>query len=99
MAVEHKGAKLVAVRDLPTIVEAAVKAAGVRTEGMESLVTRWELAGIVVKDFSEGQKFSTAIARQVSEHGIEASPAVLQIDDHILAGFFERGALPQFRNI
>ncbi|MEG3086492.1 hypothetical protein [Sphingomonas sp. PB4P5] len=97
MVMGRSSASLISVRELPGIVEAAVKAAGVRVEG-ESLVLRWDLAGKVVRDFGEGKKFADAVAKQVTEAGFEASPAVLQIDDRILAGFFERIDIPQFRN-
>lgn len=97
MAIKERAASLISVRELPGVVEAAVKAAGVRVEG-DALVLHWDLAGKVVRDFGEGKKFADAVARQVSAAGFEASPAVLQIDDRILAGFFERIDIPQFRN-
>ena len=97
MAIKARAAALISVRELPSVVDAAVKAAGVRVEG-ESVVFRWDLAGKVVRDFGEGKKFADAVSRQVSAAGFDAAPAVLQIDDRILAGFFERIDVPQFRN-
>jgi hypothetical protein len=97
MAMKGSSAALISVRQLPGVVEAAVKAAGVRVEG-EPLVLRWDLAGKVVRDFGEGKKFADAVSKQVIEAGFDAVPAVLQIDDRILAGFFERIDVPQLRN-
>ena len=99
MALEAKKAALVATRDLPKIVEAAVHAAGIRLATNDPIVVRWDLAGKVVKDFAEGQHFADAVAKHVTAGGIDASPAVLLIDKKIIAGFFERLAIPQIRNL
>ena len=99
MVAEAKKASLIAARDLPKIVDAAVHAAGIRLASNDPLVVRWDLAGKVVKDFAEGQKFADAVAKHVTAGGIDASPAVLLIDKRIIAGFFERVAIPQIRNL
>ena len=99
MAIEPKRAALVGARDLTKVIETAIHAAGLQSSAAGALVVRWDLAGKVVRDFAEGQKFADAVAKQVTAGGIKATPAVLKIDKQIIAGFFERAAVPQLRNI
>ncbi|WP_010186942.1 hypothetical protein [Sphingomonas sp. PAMC 26605] len=99
MATDIRKATLVAARDLPKIVEAAVHAAGDRVGVSGQLVLRWDLAGKVVRDLLEGQKFADNVALHMKAAGVDAAPAVLAIDNHIIAGFFERQAVPQIRTL
>lgn len=99
MVTDIRKATLVPARELPKIVEAAVHAAGDRVGISGPLVLRWDLAGKVVRDLLEGQKFAEHVAKHVTAAGVDAAPAVLAIDNHIIAGFFERHAVPQVRTL
>ena len=104
MAVDlRKSATLVSAQELTKIVNHAVKAAGERSGATGPVVLRWELAGRVIRPGPDALKlahdFADTVARQVTLGGIEATPAVLIIDKEITAGFFERAAVPQQRNL
>lgn len=94
-----KHAALIAAHNLPNVVAAAIKAANVRVEGAGSLVIHWDLAGKVVRDWAEGEKLAEVVSRHVSDAGHAAVPAVLSIDKRIIAGFIERIAVPQLRQL
>lgn len=100
MALDPKAtATLVSARELPGIVEKAVREAGQHVEGAGALVVRWDLIGREIRDFAKANEFASAVVKGVGAHGIAATPAVLAIDKKIIAGFFERSAIPQIRNL
>src|SRR5688572_1682941 len=88
-------AGLVSAADLPRIVDAAIKAAGIRGAPTGKTVRKWEIVGKYAKRLDQGQEFATAVSAQLGEAGFKTSPAVLQIGRDIICGFIERGNLPQ----
>lgn len=88
-------ASLVSARELPGIVEEAIKAAAVRGGPTGKIVRRWEIVGRVARNFEQGQQFATAVSDKLGSAGFKTSPAVLQIGKDIICGFIERGNLPQ----
>ncbi len=88
-------AALISARELPKVVDAAIKAAGDKGHA-GPFVLRWDIAGKVIRE-AEAHAFATNVAKQLGAAGHEVSPAVLTIGGETLAGFVERNALPQFR--
>ena len=99
MAIASKSvAALVSARELPKVVDEAIKAAtaaGIASDG--PLVVKWDLIGRQVRDLEAGEAFSGAVAKSLTGSGVKASPALLKIDKIIIAGFFERANIPQTR--
>src|SRR5690242_13269693 len=91
-------AALVSARELPGLVDAAVKVAAVRAKIPEvegPIVVKWELIGRVLRDLKQAQPFADGVVAELGAKGIKASPAILIVDKKILAGFFEKIAVPQ----
>ena len=103
MAVAPKKAALVSARELPALVDAAVKAAQAKvpkaTPADNALVRRWELIGRILRerDLAVAQGFADAVVSELKTRNVAAAPALLVIDKKILAGFFERVNIPQQR--
>jgi hypothetical protein len=93
---------LISVRDLPKVVDAAVKAAharlGTADESGGPLIKKWEIYGKVARDAAHAQSFAAAVSSEVAKHGMPVDPAVLIIDKHIWCGFVERINVPVERN-
>lgn len=89
-------AKLISMRELPNIVEEAVRAAQVRPNatGGQKIIKRWEIIGRVARDLAEGQAFADKVAANVSARGIKVKSAVLKVDRDIICGFIEPGNIP-----
>lgn len=94
-----KKTNLVSARELPDVVESAVKAASQRIGSKVSgpLVRRWDIAGKVLKDLAAAQTFSKEVTAEVARAGVKAKPALLILDREILAGFVDRDHIPKFR--
>ncbi len=93
-------AALVSARELPGLVDAAVKAAAIRAKIPEvegPVVVKWELVGRVLRDLKQAQPFADGVVAELGAKGVKASPAILTVDKKILAGFFEKIAVPQLR--
>ena len=88
-------ASLVSATELPRIVDAAIKAAGIRGAPAGKTIRKWEIVGKYAKRLDQGQEFAAAVSAQLGEAGFKTSPAVMQIGKDILCGFIERGNLPQ----
>lgn len=101
MAVTPKAkAALVSARELPGLVDAAVKVAAQKVPGVaadDKVTIRWELIGRILRDLKQAQPFADAVSAELKAKGVAVNPAVLIIDKRILAGFFERVNLPQQR--
>jgi hypothetical protein len=96
-----KKTELVAVRDLPRIVDAAVKAANSRLGTVPDTapaIKKWEIYGRVIRELAQAEKFSDAVTSEVAKQGFAVSPATLIIDRHIWCGFIERPNIPVDRN-
>jgi hypothetical protein len=96
-------ARLISVRDLPRIVEDAVKNANKRLGTVPDTapavnVKKWEIYGRVLRDLAQAGKFADAVTAEVAKSGIAVSPATLIIDKHIWCGFIERPNIPVDRN-
>lgn len=90
--------KLVSARDLSKVVEAAVKAAGVRGEAVSGpVIVKWELVGRVAKSLAQGQELATAITGELGKSGMKVQPAVLSVGRQIICGFFEPPNVPVIR--
>ena len=94
---------LVSVRDLPKVVDEAVKAANKRLGTVPDTapaiyIKKWEIYGRVLRDLAQAGKFADAVAAEVAKSGIAVSPATLIIDKHIWCGFIERPNIPVDRN-
>jgi len=93
-------AALVSARELPKLVDAAVRAAQVKvpkaTPAEDALTLRWELIGRILRerDLGVAQGFADAVVAELKAQNVAASPALLVIDKRILAGFFERPNIP-----
>ena len=93
-------AALVSARELPKLVDAAVRAAHVKvpkaTPADDALLWRWELIGRILRerDLNVAQGFADAVVTELKAQNVAASPALLVIDKKILAGFFERPNIP-----
>lgn len=94
---DGKSAALIKAHELPRLVEAAVKAAGDHGVASSALITKWDLVGRMMKDMAAAEKFADGVSAQINKGGHAVSPAILKIDGRILAGFYERVAIPQFR--
>lgn len=95
MALDPKKAALIPARNLPKLVNEAIKQAEARLGGPvgePKLVKKWELIGRVVRDLPQAERFSAEVSAAL---GPVASPAIVKIDDKILAGFIERVKVPQ----
>jgi hypothetical protein len=93
-------AALVSARELPNLVDAAVKAAAVRAQIPDAagpVIVKWELIGRVLRDLKQAQPFADGVVAELGAKGVKASPAILIVDKKILAGFFEKIAVPQQR--
>lgn len=96
-------AALVSVRELPGLVDAAVRVAHQKvpkaTPADEALLLRWDLIGRILRerDLNVAQGFADAVVTELKAKNIAATPALLVIDKKILAGFFERVNIPQDR--
>ena len=94
-------ATLVSVRDLPKVVDEAVKAANKRLGTVPDTapaIKKWEIYGRVIRDLGQAEKFADAVSAEVAKSGIAVSPATLIIDKHIWCGFIERPNIPVDRN-
>jgi hypothetical protein len=95
---ESDKALLIQHRDLPKVVDEAIKLAGERfvpiSEGR--LVRRWEILGRILRtdDLRLADDFAVSVAKRL---GPAAQPALVKIDDRILAGFIERLDVDQFQ--
>ncbi|HEU0100595.1 MAG TPA: hypothetical protein VFQ67_17680 [Allosphingosinicella sp.] len=95
-----KRAGLVSARELPDIVDSAVKTATQRIGSAKvsgPLVRRWDIAGKVLKDLATAQSFSKEVTAEVTRAGVKAKPALLIVDKDILAGFIDRDHIPKLR--
>lgn len=96
MALDPKKAALIPARNLPKIVTEAIKQAEVRigagVVGEAKIVKKWELIGRVCRDLPQAERFAAEVSREL---GPNVSPALIKIDDKILAGFIERVKVPQ----
>jgi hypothetical protein len=95
-----KRAGLVSARELPTLVDSAVKTATQRigsTKVSGPLVRRWDIAGKVLRDLATAQSFSKEVTAEVTKAGVNAKPALLILDKDILAGFIDRDHIPKLR--
>lgn len=97
-------AKLVSARELPKVVEAAVKAASARVGGGQEAVSgpvivKWELVGRVARDLAHGEKLAAEISAEMGKAGHEVQPAVLGVGKEIICGFFEPANIPMPRNL
>jgi hypothetical protein len=95
-------AALVSTRDLPKLVESAVKTASQQLGGLADagpLLSKWGLIGRTVKDAATGQPFADAVSRALVLRGVAAQPAVLTINKLTIAGFIERAAVPTTREL
>ncbi len=96
-------AALVSVRELPGLVDAAMRAAHVKvpkaTAADNALLLRWDLIGRILRerDLGVAQGFADAVVAELKAKNVAATPALLVIDKKILAGFFERVNIPQQR--
>ena len=96
-------AALVSIRELPSLVEAAVRTAHVKvpkaTAADDALLLRWDLIGRILRerDLNVAQGFADAVVAELKAKNVAASPALLVIDKKILAGFFEKVNIPQQR--
>ena len=94
---------LIAARELPRVVDAAVKAASARVAGAEAasgVIVKWELIGRVAKNLAQAQELATGITSEVSKSaGVKVQPAVLSVGKQIVCGFFEPGNVPVVRNL
>ncbi|MBV9370376.1 MAG: hypothetical protein JO109_01760 [Alphaproteobacteria bacterium] len=87
-------------RDLSRVVDEAVKAATQRNAGSaaalggHNVIVRPDILGRMIRDLTEAQHFSQAVASGVSKSGIQVDPVVIPIGKggH-LAGFVERDSL------
>jgi hypothetical protein len=93
-------ADLISVRDMPKVIDAAVKAAHARLGKPVPgpFIKKWEIYGYVIRDKGLAESFSTAVAAEISKSGVGVEPAVLTIGKDILCGFVERPNLPQERS-
>lgn len=99
MAVAPKPkAGLISARELPSVVDAAVKAASVRVklpvETTGPVIVKWDLIGRVLRDLNQAQPFAAEVVKELAAKNVKASPAVLIVDKKILAGFFEKLQVP-----
>jgi hypothetical protein len=94
-----KKVNLVSARQLPNLVDSAVKAATQRIGSSASgpLVRRWDIAGKVLRDLAAAQSFSKEVTAEVTKAGVRAKPALLIVDREILAGFIDRDHIPKLR--
>jgi hypothetical protein len=94
-----KKAGLVSARELPNLVDSAVKAATQRIGSQVAgpLVRRWDIAGKVLKDLAAAQAFSKEVTAEVTKAGVRAKPALVILDREILAGFIDRDHIPKLR--
>ena len=94
--------ELVSARELPRVLEAAVKAASARVAGAEAagpLIVKWELMGRRARDLAQGQKLAAEITAEVGRAGLKVKPAVLGVGKDIICGFFEPPNVPLARNL
>lgn len=90
-------AALIPSRNLPKLVKEAVRLADERLGAPAAagpIVRKWELVGRVVKDLQTADRFSAEVTQNL---GPMARPALVKIDDKILAGFIEKIAIPEAR--
>ena len=100
MESSEKRAELISARDLPAKVEAAIKAAMDRVGGVgepEPVIVKWELIGRILNAADGAQRFADEVTKEIGKFGIDAEPAVLIIDKKVIAGFFDRVAVPRSR--
>lgn len=93
---EPRKAGLVSARELPKLVEEAIRVAGVKVTPA-AIGSKWDLIGRELARGVDAQAFATAVTKQVNAAGVKAVPAVSIIDKKIFAGFYEKLAIPQFR--
>ncbi len=94
--------KLIAARELPGMVEAAVKSASARVAGADAasgVIVKWELVGRVARNFAQGQELADGITAELGKSGLKVQPAVLSVGKQIICGFFEPGNVPVVRNL
>ena len=95
-----KKASLISVRELPKVVESAVKAAHARLGQPVPgpIGKKWEIYGYRLKGKLKPEDLSSAIAAEVSRAGVKVNPAVLIVDKIIWCGFIEPPNVPMERN-
>lgn len=95
-----KKATLISVRELPKVVESAVKAAHARLgqPAPPSFGKKWEIYGYKLRDKLKADELSSAIAAEVSKAGVPVKPAVMVLDKEIWCGFIEPPNIPMERN-
>lgn len=97
MARAPQTAALIPARNLPKLVKEAVRLADERLGAPAvsgPIVRKWDLVGRVAKDLQTADRFSSEVAKTL---GSAARPAVLKIDDKILAGFIEKVSISEAR--
>ncbi len=95
-----KKASLISVRELPKVVESAVKAAHARLGQPVpgEFGRKWEIYGYRLRDRLKAEELSSAVAAEVSRAGVKVNPAVLIVDKIIWCGFIEPPNIPMERN-
>ena len=93
---DTKKAQLIPLSKLPTVVDAAVKAAQERLGGGSpgKIIKKWEILGRVARTLDDGQKFADAVTANITKQGFQAKPALLRLDKIIIAGFIEPPNIP-----
>lgn len=97
MADVSKRAALISAKELPKLIDAALAGPGDHGAVSTALVKKWDLVGRVMKDMKAADAFSTSVAGHLNASGHSVSAAVLKVDGRILAGFYERVAIPQIK--
>jgi hypothetical protein len=95
-------AQLISMRQLPKIVDEAVRAAHGRigdAAGEGKIINRWEIYGRILRDLELGEKFANEVTQNVARQGFAVQPAILKIDRDILCGFIERANVPLDRTL
>jgi hypothetical protein len=99
MVDDKKSAALISARELPKLVNAAIAAAGHHDAVSPALVVKWDLIGRQIREMAAAEKFAHDVSSHLGAAGHAVTPAVLQIDKRIIAGFFERVSVPQIREL
>jgi hypothetical protein len=99
MVDDKKSAALISARELPKLVNAAIQAAGHHDAVSTAVVVKWDLIGREIREMLAAEKFASDVSKHLGDAGHPVTSAVLQIDKRIIAGFFERLAVPQIREL
>lgn len=101
MAQAPRKTDLISVRELPSVVDRAVRLAQARVRTVPDTapaIKKWEIYGRYVKDLNIATSFANEVTAELGKAGFSVKPAVLMIDRGILCGFIERGNIPVERN-